>query len=113
MVLNSDGTYTYTPDADFNGIDSFTYEVCNDETPQECTTATVTITVQPLNDTIFAEDDVADVDEDGILNGTTVLNTIALLNNAKILRVHDVKQAKELINLVTFMRAEKDDGTKH
>ena len=43
------------------------------------------------------------------LNGTTVLNTIALLNNAKILRVHDVKQAKELINLVTFMRAEKDD----
>lgn len=33
------------------------------------------------------------------LNGTTVLNTIALLNNAKILRVHDVKQAKELINL--------------
>ena len=47
------------------------------------------------------------------LNGTTVLNTIALLNNAKILRVHDVKQAKELINLVTFMRVEKDDGTKH
>ena len=45
------------------------------------------------------------------LNGTTVLNTIALLNNAKILRVHDVKQAKELINLVTFMRTEKYDGT--
>jgi dihydropteroate synthase len=38
------------------------------------------------------------------LNGTTVLNTIALLNNAKILRVHDVRQAKELINLVKFMR---------
>ena len=47
------------------------------------------------------------------LNGTTVLNTIALLNNAKILRVHDVKQAKELINLVTFMRTEKDDGSKY
>lgn len=45
------------------------------------------------------------------LNGTTVLNTIALLNNAKILRVHDVKQAKELIKLVTFMRTEKYDGT--
>lgn len=45
------------------------------------------------------------------LNGTTVLNTIALLNNAKILRVHDVKQVKELINLVKFMRTEKDDGT--
>ncbi len=31
------------------------------------------------------------------LNGTTVLNTIALQNGANILRVHDVKQAKECI----------------
>jgi dihydropteroate synthase len=34
------------------------------------------------------------------LNGTTVLNTIALLNGANILRVHDVKQAKEAITLI-------------
>jgi len=34
------------------------------------------------------------------LNGTTVLNTIALLNGANILRVHDVKQATEAIALV-------------
>jgi dihydropteroate synthase len=34
------------------------------------------------------------------LNGTTVLNTIALLNGASILRVHDVKEAVEAINLV-------------
>jgi len=33
------------------------------------------------------------------LNGTTVLNTIALLNGASILRVHDVKEAKESITL--------------
>jgi dihydropteroate synthase len=33
------------------------------------------------------------------LNGTTVLNTIALLNGASILRVHDVKEAKEAITL--------------
>lgn len=33
-------------------------------------------------------------------NGTTVLNTIALLNGADILRVHDVKNAKEAIKLV-------------
>ncbi len=31
------------------------------------------------------------------LNGTTVVNTIALLNGAKILRVHDVKEAKQCI----------------
>ena len=33
------------------------------------------------------------------LNGTTVLNTIAVLNGVKILRVHDVKEAVEVINL--------------
>jgi dihydropteroate synthase len=36
---------------------------------------------------------------DEALNGTTVLNTIALMNGANILRVHDVKQAKEAVKL--------------
>jgi dihydropteroate synthase len=36
---------------------------------------------------------------DKALNGTTVLNTIALLNGASILRVHDVKEAAEAITL--------------
>jgi dihydropteroate synthase len=34
------------------------------------------------------------------LNGTTALNTIALMKGAKILRVHDVKEAVECIKLV-------------
>lgn len=33
------------------------------------------------------------------LNGTTVLNTIALMHGASILRVHDVKEAKEAVTL--------------
>jgi dihydropteroate synthase len=37
------------------------------------------------------------------LNGTTVLNTIALLKGANILRVHDVKEAMEAIKLVRTM----------
>ncbi|HZH36162.1 MAG TPA: dihydropteroate synthase [Flavisolibacter sp.] len=36
---------------------------------------------------------------DKALNGTTVLHTIALLNGANLLRVHDVKEAKEAIDL--------------
>lgn len=36
------------------------------------------------------------------LNGTTVLHTLALLNGAKLLRVHDVKEAKEAIQLVEY-----------
>ncbi len=35
------------------------------------------------------------------LNGTTVLNTIALMNGANILRVHDVKEAVEVVKLVS------------
>jgi dihydropteroate synthase len=34
------------------------------------------------------------------LNGTTVLNTIALQKGAKILRVHDVKEAVECVKLL-------------
>lgn len=34
------------------------------------------------------------------LNGTTVLNTLALMNGAQILRVHDVKEATEAITIV-------------
>ncbi|MGB3947082.1 MAG: dihydropteroate synthase, partial [Bacteroidia bacterium] len=34
------------------------------------------------------------------LNGTTVLNTIALQKGAKIVRVHDVKEAKEVVELL-------------
>ena len=34
------------------------------------------------------------------LNGTTVLNTTALLHGADILRVHDVKEASEIVKLL-------------
>lgn len=37
-------------------------------------------------------------------NGTTVLNTIALLNGADILRVHDVREAVEAVRLVELLK---------
>jgi dihydropteroate synthase len=40
------------------------------------------------------------------LNGTTVLNTIALTKGAKILRVHDVKEAMECVSLFNKMNAQ-------
>lgn len=42
-------------------------------------------------------------DPDGALNGTTVLNTIALSKGAHILRVHDVEECCEVIRLVSKM----------
>jgi dihydropteroate synthase len=40
------------------------------------------------------------------LNGTTVLNTIGLLNGADLLRVHDVREAREAVTLVTELYGE-------
>lgn len=39
------------------------------------------------------------------LNGTTVLNTVAVMKGAGILRVHDVKEAKECVKLLNYLPA--------
>lgn len=39
------------------------------------------------------------------LNGTTVLNTIALLNGVNIIRVHDVKEARQCIELINCYKS--------
>ena len=43
---------------------------------------------------------------DEALNGTTVLNTVALLKGASILRVHDVKEAVEVVKIVSCLKPE-------
>jgi hypothetical protein len=49
VVLNLNGSFTYTPDPDFNGTDTFTYQA-NDGHGNLSGGATVTITVSPVND---------------------------------------------------------------
>ncbi len=44
------------------------------------------------------------VTADKALNGTTVVNTVGLMNGATILRVHDVKEAMEAIQLTNLMK---------
>ncbi|MEO3761589.1 Ig-like domain-containing protein, partial [Mycobacterium sp. B14F4] len=61
LNFNSDGTFTYTPNANFNGDDTFTYHA-TDGTLSD--TATVTITVTPVNDAPIAADDTATTTED-------------------------------------------------
>ncbi|MHB1177158.1 MAG: T9SS type B sorting domain-containing protein, partial [Daejeonella sp.] len=45
LLLNPDGSFTYTPEANFNGSDVFTYMACDNGNPQLCTTGTVIISV--------------------------------------------------------------------
>ncbi|MFN4764673.1 Ig-like domain-containing protein, partial [Gillisia sp. Q332] len=72
VVINEDGTITYTPNENFNGTDSITYTITDGNGGTD--TATVTITVNPINDAPVAVDDVASTDEDNSV-------TISVLNN--------------------------------
>jgi VCBS repeat-containing protein len=48
VVVNPDGTYTYTPDPDFNGTDSFTFKA--NDGAADSNTATITVLVAGEND---------------------------------------------------------------
>ncbi len=66
-VSETSGEFTYTPDMDYNGPDSFTWEV-SDGTVS--TAATVIITVTPINDAPITSFDVFSVNEDEALSVT-------------------------------------------
>ncbi|TKG95626.1 tandem-95 repeat protein, partial [Puteibacter caeruleilacunae] len=48
VTVNVDGTYTYIPNENYNGPDSFAYRLC--DTDDDCSSAIVDITVNPVND---------------------------------------------------------------
>ena len=62
------GIFTYTPNQDVIGIDSFTYKV-NDGS-LDSNTAVVTITINPVNSVPAAKDQLASTNEDTPVNGT-------------------------------------------
>lgn len=68
------GDVTYTPNANFNGNDSFDYQVCDAETPPLCDFATVDVTVNPVNDAPVAQDDATSTDEDTVLMGNVLID---------------------------------------
>ena len=61
----------YEPDPDFHGTDTFTYTVDDGEGGQD--TGTVTVTVEPINDAPFADDDTATLPEDAPATRIAVL----------------------------------------
>ncbi|KKK72337.1 hypothetical protein LCGC14_2904880, partial [marine sediment metagenome] len=66
LIFGEDGTFTYTPDDNFHGTDTFTYRACDDTL--ESDTATVTITVNQVNVAPEAEDDHYTTDENTALS---------------------------------------------
>ena len=72
VIVNPNGTITYTPRANFSGTDTITYTISDGK--GGTSTATVTVTVDPVNDSPVATNDVATTNED-----TPV--TVAVLGN--------------------------------
>ena len=62
LELNSDGSFEYTPNANFNGTDSFTYTLSDGNGGED--TAIVDLTINPINDNPVAGDDTVSTQED-------------------------------------------------
>jgi len=65
LVLQTDRSFRYTPNAHFNGADSFTYKATDGQ--NESNVATVNITINPVNDAPSAVDNAWSTQEDGTL----------------------------------------------
>ncbi|MEO2109616.1 MAG: Ig-like domain-containing protein, partial [Leeuwenhoekiella sp.] len=78
LVFNPDGTYTYTPNDDFIGEDTFSYEVCDGGSPQACDNADVIIQVLPIgtpdNAAPVANDDTAITETGTPVDGNVLVN---------------------------------------
>ena len=72
LVLNTDGSFEYTPGFNYNGADSFTYQITDAD--NETSSATVTITVTPVSDLPVAVDDALSTPEDTVLTGDVLAN---------------------------------------
>jgi large repetitive protein len=73
VVINPDGTITYTPNPNFNGIDTISYTVSDGK--GGFTTSTITVTVAPVNDPPVALPDYATI------NQNTPIEALAVLAN--------------------------------
>ena len=77
VVINPDGTLTYTPNANFNGTDTVTYTISDGQGGTSI--ASVAVTVVPVNDPPVAANDTASTNEDvpitiGVLGNDTDLD---------------------------------------
>src|SRR5207249_611980 len=84
LTLNANGSFTYTPAANFNGADSFTYKANDGQA--DSNVATVALTISPVNDAPVAVNDSFATNEDtaltitapGVLGNDTDVDSPAL-----------------------------------
>ncbi|MFC3138855.1 Ig-like domain-containing protein [Shewanella submarina] len=81
VVLNGDGTITFTPNADYNGPASFTYTISDGNGGTD--TATVFLTVTPVDDTVGITDPDAMTLNESELQGGTDSGTTPLVQSGQ------------------------------
>ena len=98
---NRDGSYTYMPPEDFTGEDSFEYTICDNKTPQNCSTAQVTVNV--MEAVPEAQDDSYEVKENNELIIRSFLKNDEFVSDATMVTL-DSSAVKGSVAL-------QDDGT--
>jgi VCBS repeat-containing protein len=88
LTLNANGSFTYRPAANFNGSDSFTYRASDGTLTSNL--ATVTITVDAVNDAPTAADDAYSTGEDTALTVAAASGVLANDNDLDGDRLHAV-----------------------
>jgi VCBS repeat-containing protein len=96
VAINANGTVTYTPAANYNGPDSFTYTVSDGQ--GHTATGTVAITVTPVNDPPVANADTATVFED-LPTTVTVLSNDTDIDNDTLTVVSVTQGAHGAVSL--------------
>ncbi len=91
VIPNPDNSITYTPNADFHGLDSYVYRVTDADGDGD--TATVTITVNSINDISVATDDATTTNEDAavvisVLTNDAVLGDIPITISTELPPLH-------------------------
>ncbi|WP_417698433.1 VCBS domain-containing protein, partial [Psychromonas sp.] len=105
VAINDDGTVTYTPDADFNGSDTFTY------TNEDGNTETVNVTVNPVDDPTeilvgTSDSDIGEVTEDEEISATQTLTDSGTLTFSDV----DTEDSENFAPTVEFSPENEGDS---
>ncbi|ELA7272941.1 tandem-95 repeat protein [Vibrio parahaemolyticus] len=111
VIVNSDGTVTYTPDDNYVGEDTFTYIVTSGGVSES---TTVEVNVTPVNDAPVAKDDIATTQEDTAVTIDVLPNDTDVDGDKLSIQSASVPEAQGKVEIVdgklVFTPAENFNG---
>ncbi|MCM4155135.1 Ig-like domain-containing protein [Gramella sp. AN32] len=96
ITLENDGSISYVPATGFDGQDSFTYTICDDDETPNCSTASITINVIDTGSPVAEDDSVVIAKGSGAISLNNLLNNDAVIDDAKITSIDDTSASGKL-----------------